>query len=96
MSKSTKSSRKTSSQTSSSPSPNHSSSNSSSNYSSHVKRLYRNSNDKVLGGVCSGVAEYFSIDPVLVRIVWVLATLVSMGFGIIAYLVAWIIMPEKQ
>lgn len=87
MPKSTKSSNKPNSQTSTPHSQ---------NSSSHVKRLYRNSNDKVLGGVCSGIADYFVIDPVLVRIGWVLATLFSMGFGIIAYLVAWIIMPEKN
>lgn len=60
-----------------------------------VKRLYRSKRDKVLGGVCGGIAEYFEIDPVIVRLVWVLFTLVSMGFGIIAYIVAWIIVPEE-
>ncbi len=61
-----------------------------------IKRLYRTQSDKVLGGVYGGIATYFEIDPVIVRIGWVLGTLVSMGFGIIAYIVAWIIMPQKS
>ncbi|MDD5503301.1 MAG: PspC domain-containing protein [Candidatus Thermoplasmatota archaeon] len=60
-----------------------------------VKRLYRSKKDKVLGGVCGGIAEYFGIDPVLVRVGWVLGTLISMGLGIIGYIVCWIIIPEK-
>ncbi len=60
-----------------------------------IKRLYRSKRDKVLGGVCGGIADYFEMDPVMVRLVWVLFTLVSMGFGIIAYIAAWIIVPEE-
>ncbi len=60
-----------------------------------IKRLYRSRNDQVLGGVCAGLAHYFEIDPVLVRLLWVVFTLLSMGFGIIAYLIAWIIIPEE-
>lgn len=59
-----------------------------------IKRLYRSSRDKVLGGVCGGIAEYLEVDPVVIRLVWVLLTLLSMGFGIIAYIIAWIIIPE--
>lgn len=61
-----------------------------------VKRLYRSPNkDSVLGGVCGGIATYFKIDPVLVRLLWVFATLLSFGLGVIAYIVAWIIVPRK-
>ncbi len=60
-----------------------------------IKRLYRNRKDKVLGGVCAGIAEYFNVDPVLVRLLWVIFTLISMGLGIVAYLIAWIIVPEE-
>ena len=60
-----------------------------------VKRLYRSSKDKVLGGVCGGIAEYLNVDPVIVRLGWVLLTLLSMGLGIIGYIIAWIIIPEK-
>ena len=59
-----------------------------------VKRVYRSKKNKILAGVCGGIAEYFDVDPVLVRLLLVL--LVLMGFaGIILYLVAWLIMPEN-
>ncbi len=60
-----------------------------------IKRLYRSRNDKILGGVCAGIAEYLEIDPVVVRLLWVIATLLSMGLGIVAYIIAWIIIPEE-
>jgi phage shock protein PspC (stress-responsive transcriptional regulator) len=59
-----------------------------------IKRLYRSKSDRVLGGVCAGIANYFKIDPVLVRLIWVIFTLLSIGLGIVAYLIAWIIVPE--
>lgn len=65
------------------------------NTQSKIKRLYRSKRDKVLGGVCAGIANYFEVDPVIVRLIWIIFTLVSMGFGIIAYIVAWIIVPEE-
>ena len=61
-----------------------------------IKRLYRSKSDKVLGGVCAGIANYFEVDPVLVRLIWVILTLASMGLGVIAYIIAWIIVPEEQ
>jgi len=60
-----------------------------------TKRLYRSKTDKLLGGVCGGIAEYFSIDPVLVRLLW-LALLFAGGAGILAYIIAWIIIPLKK
>ncbi len=59
-----------------------------------IKRLYRSRNDRILGGVCSGIANYFEIDPVIIRLLWVLLTF-AMGFGILAYVIAWIIIPEE-
>lgn len=59
-----------------------------------LKRLYRSRNEKIIAGVCGGVAEYFNIDPVIVRIIWVVISLMW-GFGILAYLIAWIIIPKK-
>ena len=59
-----------------------------------IKRLYRSRHDKVLGGVCAGIADYFHVDPVLVRLLWVIFALI-MGTGIIAYIIAWIIIPEE-
>ena len=60
-----------------------------------IKRLYRASEkDSMIGGVCAGIAEYFEIDPTLIRLFWVLL-LFGYGFGFFAYLVAWIIIPRK-
>ena len=56
------------------------------------KRLYK-SNDKMLCGVCGGVAEYFNIDPTLVRLGWVVFTFAG-GSGILAYIIAAIIIPD--
>jgi len=60
------------------------------------KRLYRNTKEKILGGVCSGIADYTNTDPTIVRLIWALATLISIGVGLLAYLIAWIIIPEKK
>lgn len=56
------------------------------------KRLSR-SNNKMIGGVCAGIAEYLGLDPTIVRIVWVLLLFFA-GFGILLYLILWIIMPK--
>jgi len=62
-----------------------------------VKRLYRASEkDSMVGGVCAGIADYFVVDPTIVRLLWVLLTVFSAGLGILAYLVLWIIMPRKS
>lgn len=58
------------------------------------KKLYKSSTDKVLGGVCGGIAEYFAVDTVVVRLAWVLFTLMG-GAGLIAYIIAAIIIPEN-
>src|SRR5713101_4565374 len=57
------------------------------------KRFVRSTNDRKVAGVCAGVADYFDMDPTLVRILWALATLIP-GPNIIAYLVIWIAAPE--
>ncbi|SKC43034.1 PspC domain-containing protein [Maledivibacter halophilus] len=57
------------------------------------KKLFRSPNDKILAGVCGGIADYFAIDPTLVRIVWVIFTLMG-GAGIIAYIICAVIFPE--
>jgi phage shock protein C len=60
---------------------------------SEYKRLYRSKRDRILGGVCAGIGDYFNIDPVLVRVAWVVAFFAA-GVGFLAYLIAWIIVPE--
>ena len=59
------------------------------------RRLYRNPYDKILGGVCSGIASYFDIDPTIVRLVFALM-LFGAGIGFIAYIVAWIVIPMAK
>ena len=59
-----------------------------------VKRLYRSGRDKILGGVCGGIAEYLEVDPVLIRLIWVIGVL-AWTAGIWAYIIAWIIIPRN-
>jgi phage shock protein PspC (stress-responsive transcriptional regulator) len=63
------------------------------NTSTGPKRLFRNENEKVVGGVCSGVASYFGLDPVIVRVVFVLVAL-FFGTGILAYIILWVAVPS--
>ena len=58
------------------------------------KRLYKSNTDKKLDGVCAGIANYFNIDPTLIRLAWVIFTLAG-GCGLIAYIIAAIIMPRE-
>lgn len=58
------------------------------------KRLYRSTVDYMLCGVCGGIAEYFDIDPTLVRLAWVILSAMSAGSGILAYIVAAIVIPK--
>jgi len=57
-------------------------------------RLVRTTAGKKLAGVCSGLAEYLNVDPVIVRLVWVMITLGLPPAGIIGYIVAWIVIPK--
>jgi phage shock protein PspC (stress-responsive transcriptional regulator) len=57
-----------------------------------IKRLKRSKSDKIIGGVCGGVANYLNTDPVIVRIIWVLLCFAA-GLGILLYIICWIIMP---
>ena len=60
-----------------------------------TKRLMR-SNDRVIAGVCSGIADYLDFDPVLVRIAYAFLTLFTCFSGVIFYIVLWIVMPERN
>jgi phage shock protein PspC (stress-responsive transcriptional regulator) len=57
------------------------------------RRLVRRTDDKMLGGVCSGLADHLGLDPTLVRLLTVVVTVLGAGSVIIAYLVAWVIVP---
>ena len=58
------------------------------------KKLYKSSTDKKLAGVCGGIEEYFNIDSTLVRLGWVVFSLLG-GSGLLAYIIAAIIMPDR-
>lgn len=59
-----------------------------------TKRLYRSENDRILGGVCGGLAEVYDLDPTLIRIVTLV--LIFSGISPIVYLIAWLIMPTES
>ena len=59
------------------------------------KRLYKSSTDKKVCGVCGGIANYFDVDPTVIRLIWVIFTLVG-GSGLIADIIAAIIMPDEM
>lgn len=59
------------------------------------KELKLDQDNKVIAGVCSGVANFAGVDPLIVRILWILGTL-YVGFGIIAYLVMWLLMAANK
>ena len=63
-----------------------------------AQRLTRSTVDRKVAGVCGGLAEYFHVDPAVVRLVWAVLTVVpgAIVLGVVAYLVAWFIMPESH
>lgn len=58
------------------------------------KRLFRDPDDKVLGGVCSGISKYLGIDPIWLRLAFVVLTLIGVGSFVIIYIILWVIMPK--
>jgi phage shock protein PspC (stress-responsive transcriptional regulator) len=60
------------------------------------RRLYRTRNDKVLAGVCGGIARYLNIDPVAARVLFAILTFFTWGTGLVAYVLMWILMPEEE
>ena len=60
-----------------------------------VRKLYRSRTDSMIAGVCGGLAEYFGVDTILVRIAAVVLALTAHGAGLLAYLIFWIIVPQK-
>ncbi|MDF2844394.1 MAG: DNA-binding transcriptional activator PspC [Herbinix sp.] len=58
------------------------------------KKLYRSTSDKMISGVCGGLANYLNIDATVIRLLWVVLGLTA-GFGIIAYIIAAIIIPSQ-
>lgn len=60
------------------------------------KRLYRDGENRVLGGVCSGMSAYFNIDPVFLRILFVVLIFLGVGVSAIVYLILWIVVPKAK
>jgi phage shock protein C len=60
-----------------------------------AKRIYRNQREKVIGGVCAGIADYFDVDVTWIRLAFVLS-IFAKGFGIVAYIIAWIVFPRDE
>ena len=60
-----------------------------------TKRLYLSDTNKKFGGVCGGLGEYFGVDPTLVRVIFILIALLSLGLGVLAYLLMWMVVPRK-
>ncbi len=58
------------------------------------RRLVRRSDDRMLGGVCAGVADYLGVDVTLVRLLTVVGAIFGLGSLVVAYVVAWLLMPE--
>lgn len=58
------------------------------------KKLYKSNQNKMIDGVCGGIAEYFGIDPTVVRLIWALFSLMG-GSGILAYIIAATIIPRS-
>ena len=60
-----------------------------------ARRLFR-SNDRLLGGVCAGIADYFDLDPTLIRIGYLVLSVLSAAFpGILVYIILWIVIPPR-
>lgn len=59
------------------------------------KKIFLSETNKKIGGVCGGVGEYFNIDPTLIRLIWIVVTLMTWGVGLPAYIIAWVIIPQQ-
>ncbi len=60
-----------------------------------MKKLYLSDTNKKIAGVCGGIAQYFDIDPTLVRIIWVIAFFLY-GLGLLPYLICWLVIPREN
>ncbi|HEX3001972.1 MAG TPA: PspC domain-containing protein [Methanoregula sp.] len=60
-----------------------------------MKQLIRPRQGRMLGGVCAGIGAHLDVDPTVIRLVWAALTLLSLGTGLIVYLVAWVLIPEE-
>jgi len=62
-----------------------------------MKKLKRSKKERMIAGICGGIAEYFDIDPTVVRVIYVLVSIFSIAFpGILVYIILWILIPEQE
>ncbi len=62
-----------------------------------MKQLKRSNKEKVIAGVCGGIAEYFDVDPSIVRIIYVVVSVLSVAFpGFLVYIIMWVIIPKSE
>ncbi len=59
------------------------------------RKLYRSRNNRMIAGVCSGLAEFFGIDPTVVRLIFVAGTLIGFGSFVLIYIILFIVVPEE-
>ena len=59
------------------------------------KKLVRSRMNKMICGVCGGIGEYLNIDPTVVRLIWGIASVCSIGMGLLVYIIAAVVMPEE-
>lgn len=57
-----------------------------------MEKLYRSNTHQIIGGVCGGLGEYFGIDPIIIRILWIVA-IGCLGIGLVAYILFWVFVP---
>jgi phage shock protein C len=60
-----------------------------------MNQLFRPKLGRMLGGVCAGIGAYLDIDPTVIRLIWAALTLLSLGTGVLVYLIAWVLIPEE-
>jgi len=65
------------------------------NQNNNIKRLYRSKTNKIIAGICGGIGEYLNIDPTIVRVLWILFSLMG-GSGIIAYILCLFVIPQDN
>ena len=63
--------------------------------SNGTKRLYRSRTNRKIAGVCGGLGEYLNIDPTIMRLIYIMVILFSVGLGLIDYVLMWVVMPEE-
>ncbi len=67
------------------------------NADSKVKKITRSDENKMIGGVCGGIAEYFDMDPTLIRLIYILVSIFSVAFpGMLVYLILWVVIPQQN